>query len=121
MLIQVNTDNHISGKASLQEWVRGEIEGAFDRFAPQLTRVEVFLADLNSHKPAQNDQHDKQCTLEARWAGLDPIAVSKTADTVEVALGAAIDAMVITLDSRMEKLRDSKRQGAMNGNTGHEI
>jgi hypothetical protein len=118
MLVQVNTDNHITGKASLQEWVRGEIEGAFERFSPQLTRVEVFLADLNSHKPAQNDQHDKQCKLEARWAGLDPIAVTKTADTVEVALGAAIDAMVMTLDSRVEKLRDSKRQNAANGEPG---
>jgi hypothetical protein len=35
-----------------------------------------------------------------------------------VALGAAIDAMVLTLDSRVEKLRDSKRQNAANGEPG---
>ena len=109
MLVQVHTDPHIQGGASLQDWVKTEVGGSLERFQPQLTRVEVFLSDLNSHKPAQNDQSDKQCKLEARWAGLDPIVVSKTTDNVKTAVGAALDALILTLDSRIEKMRDAKR------------
>lgn len=52
MLVQVHTDPHIQGGASLQDWVKTEVGGSLERFQPQLTRVEVFLSDLNSHKPA---------------------------------------------------------------------
>ncbi|QDU27789.1 hypothetical protein ETAA8_28800 [Anatilimnocola aggregata] len=117
MLIQVNTDNHIEGKTSLQDWVRNEVDSSLGRFQPQLTRVEVFLSDVNSHKKSEVD---KQCTVEARWSGLDPIAVTKNSPTVEEALAAALDSMIITLDSRIEKLRDAKRHSSM-GSGGAEI
>lgn len=115
MLVQVNTDNHVENKVTLQEWVRGEVEGALSRFEPQLTRAEVYLSDVNSHK---NSQIDKQCTLEARLAGLDPIAVTKEAATVEAALDLALDALTLTLDSRLERLREKKGRMPMGGEPG---
>lgn len=115
MLVQVKTDNHIEGNSRMQEWVRGEVEGTLERFVPQLTRAEVYLSDVNSHK---NAQVDKQCTLEVAVAGLPPIAVTKEAGTVEAALDAALDAMTLTLDSRLDKLQAKKGRIPMGGEPG---
>lgn len=112
MLVQIKTDNHIEGNARMQEWVRAEVEGTLQRFSPQLTRAEVFFSDLNSHK---NAQVDKQCTLEVRLAGLDPIAVTKDAGTVEAALDAALETMTLTLDARLEKQHEKKGRTPMGG------
>jgi hypothetical protein len=112
MLIQVNTDNHIEGTAALSDWVRRDVEDSLGRFTPQLTRVEVYLSDSNGAKSGDND---KQCTLELRLAGLDPLAVTKNADTLETALDAALDAVTIMLDDRLEKLREKKGRTPMGG------
>ena len=112
MLVQINTDNHVEGNTRLQDWARAEVIDALGRFEPQLTRAEVYLSDVNSHK---NAQVDKQCTLEVRLAGLDPIAVTKEAGTIEAALDAALEAITLTLDSRMEKLHAKKGRTPMGG------
>lgn len=115
MLVQVKTDNHIEGNARLHEWVRAEIEGTLERYSPQLTRAEVFLSDLNGHKQGPPD---KQCTLEVRVAGLDPIAVTKDAHTLEAALDAALGAITLTLDGRLEKIQAKKGRTPMGGIPG---
>jgi hypothetical protein len=112
MLVQVNTDNHIENSTSLQDWVRREVEVDLGRFEPQLTRVEVYLSDLNSHK---NAQVDKQCTIEVRIGGLEPIAVTKEAGTLEAAVDAALDVVSLTLDSRLERLQEKKGRTPMGG------
>ena len=58
MLVQVKTDNHIDGNARLHEWIRAEIEGSLERFAPQLTRAEA----TKGAKPINN----------ARWKCVSP-------------------------------------------------
>ena len=112
MLVQIKTDNHIDGGSRLQEWVRAEVEGSLHRFSSQLTRTEVFLSDLNSHKTSEGD---KQCTLEVRVAGLDPLAVTKVANSLETALDAALDAIILSLDSRLEKQQSKKGRTPMGG------
>jgi len=67
MQIQVNTDNHIKGRADVVRLVHSCVEGAVGRFADRITRVEVHLSDTNSHK---SGGADKRCVLEARLAGL---------------------------------------------------
>ncbi|WP_254507483.1 HPF/RaiA family ribosome-associated protein [Anatilimnocola floriformis] len=112
MLVQIKTDNHIEGSARLQDWVRDEVTDSLERFTPQLTRAEVFLSDLNSHK---NGAIDKQCTVEVHVARLDPIAVTKDAGSLEAALNAALSAITITLDSRVEKMHAKKGRTPMGG------
>lgn len=112
MLVQVNSDNHITVTEKLSAWVEAEVKGSLERFEPQLTRVEVYLADLNAHKETTID---KKCTLEARLAGLDPIAVTKEAGTVEEALDTALETLILTLDSRLGKLHERKGQISMGG------
>ena len=115
MIVQVNTDNHVEGTAKLHDWAKSEIEDALGRFEPQMTRAEVYLSDMNSHKEGQVD---KQCTLEVHVAGLTPIAVTKEAGTLDAALDLALEVMTLTLDSRLDKIQQKKGRMPMGGEAG---
>ncbi len=78
MKVQINTDSNIEGHDELVQQVEAVVRGALDRFSEQITRVEVYLSDENSDKKFGTD--DKRCLLEARLAGLQPIAVSARVD-----------------------------------------
>src|SRR5688572_27549769 len=86
MQIQVHTENHIEGNAALTNQVENSLSGALDRFGPQIMRVEVYLNDLNGPK---SGSRDIRCTLEARLAGSEPVAISHDAETLEQAIDGA--------------------------------
>jgi hypothetical protein len=66
--------NYRDGQSSsvLDERIRETITHTLAHLASRLTRVEVHLGDENAHKAGPAD---KRCLLEARPAGMDPIAV----------------------------------------------
>lgn len=99
MQVQVNTDKNIQGE-DLAERVRTMVSDALDRFSDRVTRVEVHLSDENSHKAGDDD---KRCLLEARPAGLQPIAVSHQADTLPQAIDGALDKLKRALESALGK------------------
>ena len=102
MIIQYNTDNSITGNEKANEYFSTTITDALSRFSNQITRVEVHLTDENSNKEGQND---KRCMLEARLEGMQPIAVTCSADTVEQAVKGAIDKLKSSLDTVIGRLR----------------
>ena len=102
MHVQVNTDNHIDGDEALTAQVRGVVEGTLSRFAEQLTRVEVHLSDLNSHKGG----NDKRCVMEARLEGLRPTAVTHQASTLDQAIIGAADKLKRAVESTLGRLRE---------------
>lgn len=106
MLVQVHTDNHIRGSESLVRFVETQLEGALERFGEQVTRVEAFLADENSSEKKGTD--DKRCTLEARLAGMQPIAVHHHAGTLELALDGAIEKLEHTLNHTLGRVGNRK-------------
>jgi ribosome-associated translation inhibitor RaiA len=112
MLVQLKTDSHVVGSAEMTTWVETEVTSALDRHAAQITRVDVYLADLNSHKTGGDD---KQCKVEARLAGLDPIVVTDNAGSVDAALNGALEKLLATLDRRLDKLRDHKGRTSFGG------
>ena len=112
MLIQLVTDNHISGHDGLAHQVDATVKAALDRFSPQITRVEVHLNDANSHKKGSND---KRCTVEARLAGLQPLTANHAADTVDEALDGALDKLVKVLDKTIDKLSHHKGRTSFGG------
>lgn len=112
MLVQLKTDSHVVGSAEMTTWVETEVASALQRHAAQITRVDVYLADQNSHKTGGND---KQCKVEARLAGLDPITVTELAPSVDAALNGALDKLIATLDRRIDKLRDHKGRTSFAG------
>jgi ribosome-associated translation inhibitor RaiA len=105
MLVQVNTDNHVTLDDELAGRVEGEMEKNLKRFSAQITRVEVHLHDENGDKAGSTD---KRCLLEVRVRGLEPFAVSHHAPSIAEAVKGATDKLVRSLDRTMAKLRHPK-------------
>ena len=55
MQVQVNTDDHIHGGDSLARWITDECKSRLSRFQDHVTRLEVFLTDLDAGKSGAND------------------------------------------------------------------
>jgi hypothetical protein len=102
MQIQINTDNHIEGAAELTRRTEIVIESAVRRFAEQITRVEVHLSDENSTKSGTND---KRCMLEARLEGLQPVAVTHQAGSMDQAVTGAAEKLKRNLENTIGRLR----------------
>jgi ribosome-associated translation inhibitor RaiA len=105
MLVRVTTDNHLRGRESLSQEVESSVQSALRRFMPQITRVEVHFADENAHKGGEND---KKCTLEARLAGLQPVAVTDNASNLDQSLDGALEKLVALLDHKLGRLHEKK-------------
>ncbi len=86
MQVLVNSDHHITGSESVTERVQSIVEASLERFANRITRVEVFLSDANGSK---HGVRDKRCVMEARAAGVAPVAASNEAPSVLEAIEGA--------------------------------
>lgn len=100
MQIQVNTDRNIEGDDRLVREVKETVARSLQRFGERITRVEVHLSDVNAEKGGR----DIRCVMEARAAGLDPVAVDELAEDVEQAVRGAVGKLRRALDSRLGKL-----------------
>ena len=86
MQVLVNCDDHICCDNELIRRVESVITGTLERFGERLSRVEVWLRDLNSEKPGDRD---KVCTLEARLTGAAPVSAEHEAPTLAEAIHVA--------------------------------
>ena len=102
MLIEVNTDNNITGSQELTEHVSEILNDRLGRFEDQITRLELFLGDVNGKREAGDD---KRATLEARLKGTSPVVVTAIEGTIHQAVRSAADTMQLTLEKAMEKKR----------------
>jgi hypothetical protein len=80
MQIQFNTDKNVIGNEELTGSSTSLISEELSRFSHQITRVEVHFSDEDGNKDGFND---KRCLVEARLAGMNPIAVTNKANTHE--------------------------------------
>jgi ribosome-associated translation inhibitor RaiA len=103
MQIQFNTDKNVSGSEELIASTTSLISEELSRFSQQITRVEVHLSDEDGNK---NGLNDKRCLLEARLAGMKPIAVTNHANTHEQAVNGAIDKLKTSLEKITGRLKD---------------
>lgn len=106
MHVQVNTDSHIVGSEGLQQQVEKVLESALGRYGDRITRVEVHLNDVNGQK---SGEFDIRCMVEARLAGMQPVAATDQAGTLDQALGGASKKLQRLLDSTLGKLTDQQR------------
>lgn len=102
MLIQFNTDNHIEGRERMEIYWTSVLETSLQRFEDHITRLEIHLGDENSDKFGTDD---KRCTIEARLAGKQPIAVVNHSDTIEKAVSGATDKLKKVLETTFGKMR----------------
>ena len=103
MHVEINSDNHVHAGEPLRTEVRAAVEGALDRFSERVTRVEVHLGDVNSHKTAADD---KRCMMEARLGGLPPVAVTHHADSLSLAIQGAAEKLERAIDNTLGRLKD---------------
>ncbi len=108
MHVEVNASNGIDNKDSLDRWAPDYLNEHLARFRQDLTRIEVQLRDTNSGKKGADD---KRCTLEARMAGRDPLAVTHHAESQDEAFRGATQKLIHLLEHTLGKLdRHEHRQ-----------
>jgi ribosome-associated translation inhibitor RaiA len=103
MTIQFNTDNRLTVSEELRAPLISSISEGLSRFSQQITRVEVHLSDENGDKEGSND---KRCVIEARLAGMKPIAVTNHGNTHEQAVEGAVDKLKSSLDTMLGRMRN---------------
>lgn len=103
MQIQFNTDKNVPGSESLIASSTSLISEELSRYSQQITRVEVHFSDEDGNKDGLND---KRCMLEARLAGMKPIAVTNQANTHEQAIFGAIGKLKTSLEKITGRLKD---------------
>ncbi len=73
MNIEIRTDKNIQGSERLISYVRAELTQEFQRYSERITHFSVHISDENGDK---SGDHDKRCMIEARPAGMKPVAVT---------------------------------------------
>jgi hypothetical protein len=109
MKVLINSDNHIKVDAAITDMAQAEVDRALNRFEDRLTRVELYLSDLNGPKEGDHLE-DKRCVVEARPAGMQPVSVTQDAMTVAEAIGGAVNKMKRLLESAAGKEEASGRE-----------
>ena len=105
MQIQFNTDDGVPGTEGLRAKVEAEVRASLDRFAEDLTRIEIHLTDENQ---AKGGERDKRCMIEARPRGGAPVAVTHHGASLEEAWEGAADKLERLLESHFGKLTQQK-------------
>lgn len=103
MQVQINSDNNVAVDKKISDEVEAAVRRVLDRFGERLTRLEVHLGDVNSHK---GGAQDKRCQIEARPKGLDPVSATEQAASLEEAVRGAAQKVARVLDSTFGRLAD---------------
>jgi len=106
MQIYVNSDNNIRVDTRVVSFVRTEAERALKPYTDKLTRVQVHLSDVNSHKFGTQD---KRCVVEARPAGSQPLVVTAAAANVRSAVQGSLSKMQVALERHFERTGKGSR------------
>ncbi|GMN03125.1 HPF/RaiA family ribosome-associated protein [Erythrobacter sp. MTPC3] len=96
MQFQFNSDSSVMGTANVAERIENQVRQRLERFEDRLTRLEVHVSDENARKGGADD---KNCTIEARPRGGNPIGVTGKASDVDTAARKA----ATTLAQRLER------------------
>jgi len=102
MIIQFHTDHNIEGSERQNAYFTTSISEALSHYSSHITRLEVHIADENAAKEGKNDQ---RCMIEARLEGLQLLAVTNHADTIEQAVKGATDKLKAALETVLGKLK----------------
>lgn len=99
MEIEINNAEGVDRSQALEEHVHARLARLEQRFGDRLTRVRVFLKDVNAAKGGV----DKVCTMEARPAGHDPVAVEAQHEDFYAAVREAEGKLEKALDHRLAR------------------
>jgi hypothetical protein len=113
MFVQVKAggDTHLT-----EHWksdIETIVEWNLDRFEDRVTGVEVFISDETSGK--KDGEGDKRCVIEAKLAGMEPIAVRTFAPTYDAAVIDCAEKLRRKLDHDLGRLADKDGQVSQSG------
>jgi hypothetical protein len=100
MQIQINTDKTVDGNQRTSEHFSTLIADELKHYSNHITRIEAHLSDENGSKEGFMDI---RCLLEARIEGMQPIAATDQADSIEKAVSGALAKLKAGLDSKLGK------------------
>jgi ribosome-associated translation inhibitor RaiA len=103
MKVQFNTDKTINGDERHEEFFTNQIAEELDRFQSHITRLEVHVSDENGKKEGLEDI---RCLLEARLEGMQPIAVSNQAGTIDLAISGALNKLKASLKTTLGRMQN---------------
>jgi ribosome-associated translation inhibitor RaiA len=108
MQIQLNSAQGVSMSPALEEHINRQLQRVDRRFGERLTRIEVYLTDVNGPKGGLN----KLCKLEARPRGGDPLMAELLQEDAYDAVSGAVKRLESVLGNHFGKLdrRPSGRQ-----------
>ncbi|XZN91585.1 MAG: HPF/RaiA family ribosome-associated protein [Microcoleus sp.] len=78
------------------------MEESLSRFSDRITNVDVHLSDENSDK--KGGDHDMRCMIEARLKGIEPIAVTDQAATLDQAVDGAAEKLTHLIEHTLGRL-----------------
>ena len=112
MLVQVNTDNTLSGTDQLTGSLEARIQHDIGRFADWITRVEVHFSDESARA---GEAGGVRCSIEARIANRPPETVNDKGPNLEQAFAGAIKKLRRTLDSSLGRVTNHKGGASIRG------
>ncbi|MBB6579432.1 ribosome-associated translation inhibitor RaiA [Comamonas odontotermitis] len=107
MQVQVHAGDNVQGGESLAQWAQTEVQDRLSRFREYVTRVEVYLTDVDALK---NGGKGKRCVMETRATGRQPLAVNAEAEKVAEAFNAALEKLHRALNTDIAKMRDKSNR-----------
>lgn len=105
MKVEVSIDTQAADRTGVIASISEEVSSGLKHYRTRLTRVEVHMRDINGPRSGI----DHRCALEARPAGLAPLAVTHEATNTSDALKGAISKMNKLLASTFGKLEQIDR------------
>lgn len=109
MLIQVH-QHHIAHSESLDAHARACVEGLEQRYMGRITRVDIYVEDLNgAHKGGDDDQ---RCLMEAHVAGMSTVTAEARGEDPFITVSVAAAKLGRVIESRCERANARTRMHA---------
>ena len=105
MEIEINTAEGVQRSEALDQHIHSKLQRMERIFGDRVTRVQVFLKDVNARKGGV----DQSCTMEARAAGLEPIAVEATEADMYLSVRDAAGKLEKAVEHRIGRKTDRDR------------
>lgn len=105
MNIEIRTDKNIKNSERLISYIRTSLNEKFQRHGEKITHFSVHISDENA---AKGGEEDLRCMIEARPAGIKPVAVSHKATNIDAAIHGAVVRLKHSLDHIFEKKKNPR-------------
>ena len=109
MQVLISMDREIPRGEDLRERIGREVGARLGRHAERITRLEAHLSAFGGGRARADSHRGLRCLLEARPAGLRPLAVSHEAATLPAALEGALEKLENALAHTLGRLAGADR------------